>query len=97
MKKETEGKVSLLEIHPDFIFLLGERLTANKGKYPPFNYLTPVNTSLLIDACERHLLKVKGQVVYNQESSNDPETTEDHLAAIALNAMMIWYQLKLEL
>lgn len=86
-KKETENKVDYREIDWSFIELLARRMNKNKEKYEPFNYHKPMDVELLKQSLLRHTIEVmKG----NYE---DAEQEYGHLAAIALNAQMIYYQL----
>ena len=86
--KETKGKVDYSEIDWNFIESMALRMNKNKGKYEPENYKKPMDVRLLKQSLLRHVLEVlKG----NYEDDGDEL---GHLAAIALNAQMINYQLK---
>jgi hypothetical protein len=86
--KETEGKVDYSEIDWDFIESQAKRMNKNKNKYPAGNFKKKMNVEELKQSLLRHVLEVlKG----NYEDDGDEL---GHLAAIALNAQMINYQLK---
>jgi hypothetical protein len=85
--KETNGKLSY-ELDFEFITQMAERMDANKGKYVPYNWQKPIDTKGLHKALARHFFAVmKGE--YEDEGREF-----GHLEALALNAMMINYQLK---
>lgn len=88
--KETNGKLSY-EIDWDFIKMMAERMASNKGdKYPKFNWKKPIDTDDLKDAITRHFIEI--------QSDNYLDDGQDygHLIALACNAMMLTYQLKLK-
>jgi hypothetical protein len=68
---------------------MAERMTVNKGKYEPFNWQKPCDINLLLDAAQRHLLALR-----MPEEQGAEETHLDHAVALALNAMIIHYQLR---
>jgi hypothetical protein len=68
---------------------MAERMTDNKGKYEPFNWQKPCDISLLLDAAQRHLLALR-----MPEQEGTEEIHLDHAVALALNAMIIHYQLR---
>ena len=85
--KQSEGKL-LYELDFGFIKQLAERMAQNKGKYPPWNWKKPINPEKLIEALYRHVNEV-------MEGITEDEGREfGHLESIAINAMMINYQLK---
>jgi hypothetical protein len=85
--KESSGKLSF-ELDWDFIEGMAKRMSKNKGKYPPYNWKKPIDTEKLIQPLIRHFVSVmKGEY----EDDGDPV---GHLHAIALNAMMLTYQIK---
>lgn len=85
--KESLGKLSY-ELDFDFITQMAERMDANKGKYEPYNWQKPIDTAGLHRALARHFFQV-------MKANYEDEGREcGHLEALALNAMMINYQLK---
>ena len=86
-EKETEGKLNY-ELDWEFIQQLGERMSQNKGKYKPYNWMQPIDVEKLKQSLFRHVVEVmKG----NYE---DDGRTFGHLESISANVMMINYQLK---
>jgi hypothetical protein len=85
--KESEGKISYKEVYIPFKDAMAKRMMSFKGKYPEGNYLKNISKDELLDALERHLNKIR----YSYE--DDPESIEDHLAAIGCNAQMIYAQI----
>lgn len=86
-KKETEGKLNY-ELDWEFIQQLAERMSQNKGKYKPYNWMQPIDVEKLKQSLFRHVVEVmKG----NYE---DDGRTFGHLESISANVMMINYQLK---
>ena len=88
-QKDQANKPSFAEIDPDFLLAMADRMTANKGKYEPFNWHKPCDINLLLDAAQRHLLALR-----MPERERAEETHLDHAVALALNAMIIHYQLR---
>ncbi len=87
--KEVENKVSYSEIYWSFIEQMAIRMNENKEKYGKHNYRKPLeNKNDLLDAALRHLTKV---IEPNKE---DKESLEQHLAAVADNVMMYYFQIK---
>ena len=85
--KQSEGKLNY-ELDFGFIKQLAERMAQNKGKYPPWNWKKPINPEELKQALYRHINEV-------MEGTTEDEGREfGHLESIAINAMMINYQLK---
>jgi hypothetical protein len=85
--KETEGKLNY-ELDWDFIQQLAERMSQNKGKYEPYNWVKPMDVEKLKQSLFRHVIEVmKGNY-------SDDGREFGHWESIALNAMMINYQLK---
>ena len=85
--KETEGKLNY-ELDWEFIQQLAERMNQNKGKYEPYNWTKPMDVEKLKQSLFRHVIEVmKGNYL-------DDGREFGHLESIALNAMMINYQLK---
>ena len=85
--KETEGKLNY-ELDWEFIQQLAERMSQNKGKYKPYNWMQPIDVEKLKQSLFRHVVEVmKG----NYE---DDGRTFGHLESISANVMMINYQLK---
>jgi len=86
-KKELEGKLNY-ELDWEFITQMAEKMSLNKGKYEPYNWQKPIDVELLKQSLFRHVIEVmKGNYV-------DDNRELGHLESIALNAMMINYQLK---
>ena len=86
-KKETEGKLNY-ELDWEFIQQLAERMSQNKGKYKPYNWMQPIDVEKLKQSLFRHVVEVmKG----NYE---DDGRAFGHLESISANIMMINYQLK---
>lgn len=88
-QKDQTNKLSFAEIDPEFLLAMAERMTNNKGKYEPFNWQKPCDINLLLDAAQRHLLALR-----MPEQEGAEETHLDHAVALALNAMIIHYQLR---
>ena len=88
-QKESSGK---LHVEYDFEFLVEqlERMGKNKEKYEEGNWKKPINIDELKKSLFRHVLEVM------QGRYEDDGAEYGHLAAIALNAMFIYRQLKLQ-
>lgn len=86
-KKETEGKLDYSEINFRLLDLMAKRFMDNKHKYAKGNTLKDVNKDDILWAAFRHIRKMI------QPIENDPETYEDHLAAVATNMSIILDQL----
>ena len=85
--KETEGKL-YYELDWEFVSQMAEKMSLNKGKYPKYNWQKPIDIDNLKQALFRHVVEVmKGNYI-------DDERLYGHLESIALNAMIINYQLK---
>lgn len=85
-KKESDNKLSY-ELDRYFIEAMAKRMQQNKGKYPPYNRQKPMDVESLKQALLRHTIEVmKGNYTDIEDL--------DHLQAISLNAMFIYYQLK---
>ena len=85
--KETEGKLNY-ELDWEFIQQMAERMSQNKGKYEPYNWKRPMEVEKLKQSLLRHVIEVmKGNY-------SDDNREFGHLESIALNSMMINYQLK---
>jgi hypothetical protein len=85
--KENTGKLSY-ELDFNFIESMAARMAKNKGKYEPYNWQKPIDIDQLKQSLFRHCMEVmKG----NYEDEGD---ALGHLEAIAINAMIINYQLK---
>lgn len=84
-KKISEGK-TVYEFDWDFIKGMGDRMSKNKGKYPPYNWKKPIDVEELKQALFRHTIEVM--------KCNYKDDGQDfgHLFAVALNAMMIYFQ-----
>lgn len=85
--KESDGKL-FHELDFSFIKQMSERMSSNKGKYPPFNWKEPIDVESLTQAIFRHVLEVM------EGNFEDDGREFGHLESIACNAMMLNYQLK---
>lgn len=88
--KDQNGKIDYSEVDFDILDLMAKRFADNKHKYPKGNMLKPIDEKKLMFALFRHWKKILKPV------EGDPETFEDHIAAIMCNAQMIWQQRKLK-
>lgn len=87
--KHQENKPSFLEIDPNFLEAMAWRMTSNKGKYPPNNWQRPHDLLLDVDAIYRHLNDIKRQLEGGKSLTG--ESIQKHCAAIACNAMFLFY------
>lgn len=87
--KETEGKLDYSEINFEILDLMAKRFAENKHKYPKGNSKKPLDKQEILWASFRHIRKML------QPIENDPETYEEHLAAVATNMSIILDQLRL--
>ena len=87
--KDHPDKPSFLEIDPNFLEAMAWRMTSNKGKYPPNNWQRPHNLLLDVDAIYRHLNDIKRQLEGGKSLTG--ESIQKHCAAIACNAMFLFY------
>ncbi len=88
--KESEGKL-FYEIDWEFIQSMAERMAQNKGdKYPRFNWKSPIDIQELNAALVRHFIEIQ------KGNYDDDGQLFGHFYALACNAMMIVYQLRLE-
>jgi hypothetical protein len=85
--KESDGKLNI-EYDWDFLKAQMNRMAKNKAKYPKYNWKKPMDIHQLKDALFRHTLEVMN------DNFDDEGVEYDHLPAIALNALFIYYQLK---
>lgn len=86
-KKETDGKLDY-ELDWNFIEQMAERMAQNKDKYEPYNWQKPMDVEKLKQSLLRHTVKImKGE--YKEDSRELA-----HLESVAINAMMISYQLR---
>lgn len=83
--KESNGKLHY-ELDWDFIELMALKMSKNKTKYPPYNWKKPIDVEGLKQAMFRHVIEVM--------KGNYKDDVGGHLESIALNAMMINYQIK---
>lgn len=84
--KEEDGKISY-ELDWEFIEAMAARMTTNKDKYPAYNWHKPIDEEKLKQSLTRHLVEImKGNY-------KDDEDNYGHVVAIALNSMMLFYQL----
>ncbi len=86
--KETEGKTDYSEIDWDFVTQMAERMNTNKGKYPKNNWQRPMDVEKLKQSMLRHVI-----AILRGEDADDGREL-GHYESVALNAMMINYQLK---
>lgn len=86
--KETENKISYEEIDWDFIKQMALRMNQNKNKYGKNNWKLPLSVEHIEQALLRHVIAIIHPDI------SDPETRQEHLAAIGDNAMILNYQLK---
>ena len=84
--KESENKLDY-EIDWNFVTKMAERMALNKGKYPPYNWQKPMDVSKLKSAMTRHFIEV-------MKDNHSDEQENGHLIALALNAMMIVFQIE---
>ena len=85
--KESEGKLNY-ELDWDFIQQMAERMSQNKGKYEPYNWKRPMEVEKLKQSLFRHVIEImKGNY-------SDDGRDFGHFESVALNSMMINYQLK---
>ena len=86
--KETEGKL-FYELDFEFIKQMAERMASNKGKYEPYNWQKLDNIDDLKQSLFRHVLEIMNG------NYKDDNREFGHLEAVAINAMFINYQLKI--
>ena len=86
--KQSEGKLNY-ELDFGFIKQLAERMAQNKGKYEPYNWKKPIVVEGLKQALFRHVMDYM-----TNDNTLDDGREYGHLESIALNVMMINYQLK---
>lgn len=87
VRDTAEDKPRLGLVSPFFLRRLGAWLTLGAVKYAPWNWAKGMPYSRVVDSLERHLQAFKAG-----------EEDEDHLAAVAANAMfLIHYQEMLQL
>ena len=86
--KHSKGKLMVDELDWTFIEEMAKGMSLAKNKYPPKNWQKPIDIESLKAACQRHLLEVW------KDEYTDPEDSISHLAKIANNAMIMYYQLK---
>jgi hypothetical protein len=85
--KEINNKLPV-EYNWDFLQAQLERMALNKDKYPPNNWKKPIDIELLKQSLFRHVLEI-------MKGNYEDITQYGHLEAVALNAMFISTQLKL--
>ena len=69
-------------------------VSKSNGKYPPLNWMKPIDPLSLLESIERHFLEVKIALQENKPDLLVDETDkQDHLVKIANNRMMLHYQL----
>jgi hypothetical protein len=85
--KESKNKLNY-ELDWEFIEQMAQKMSLNKGKYEPYNWMKKIDINELIEALTRHFIEIrKGKFI-------DDNREFGHLESLALNAMMICYQLK---
>ena len=83
--KETENKISYEEIDWDYIKQMALRMNQNKDKYGKGNWKLPISLEDIEQALLRHVIAILNPDLL------DPETRQQHLAAIGCNAMILNY------
>lgn len=84
-KKESEGKLTY-ELDFEFITAMAKRMSHNKSKYEPYNWMKPMDKEGLKQAIFRHTVELmKGNL-------SDECGEFGHIEALATNAMMLWRQ-----
>ena len=95
--KDSQDKPSFLEIYPPFLVEMAKRLNSNKesngGKYPLFNFKEKIDPMLITDASFRHLLDILTIQAYPESTPMSEEDIKDHVIALGVNAMILYYQL----
>ncbi len=84
--KQSEGKLMVQELYWPFIEQMARVMTINKEKYPPKNYLKPMDKEELLAAAQRHTI-----AIWNGEKI-DPTDGQLHSAKVATNMMMYYAQ-----
>lgn len=85
--KDSKEKLNY-ELDWDFIEAMAKRMSFNKSKYQPYNWMKPLDPEQLKQSLFRHVIEImKGN--YDEDNMENA-----HLFSIALNSMMINYQLK---
>ena len=80
--KESNGKLEY-ELDWEFITDMAKRMAESKTKYGKENWKKPIDVELLKQSLLRHTIAIMKD-----------DFSEDHLAAVSCNAMMIAYQLR---
>ncbi len=94
--KDSQNKIMTNEIWGQFQKDMAAAMTVSKsnGKYPPLNWMKPIDPLSLLESIERHFLEVKIALQENKPDLLVDETDkQDHLVKIANNCMMLHYQL----
>ena len=87
--KQSEGKLMVQELYWPFIEQMARVMTINKEKYPPKNYMRPMDKEELLAAAQRHMLSMwLGEEI-------DPTDGQPHSVKVATNMMMYYCQVKL--
>ena len=86
--KESEGKVDYTNIDWDYLDEICNRISSNNFKYEKDNWKKPLDIKELAAATIRHARKIL------QPIEGDPESLEDHAAALGCNGMFIHHQLR---
>ena len=79
------------ELDWTFVEAMARRMDKNKlpeGKYERYNWKKPINMDDLVQALTRHFIEIQ------KGNFEDEGEAFGHLTALAINAMMITYQLK---
>ena len=85
--KETDNKLTY-ELDWRFIEEMAKRMAKNKNKYPKDNWKKPIEKDLLLQAIARHHTEIQCKEFV------DDGNEYGHLIALAVDAMMLYYQLK---
>jgi hypothetical protein len=85
--KESDGKIDYSEIDWEFITRMAIRMNKNKAKYGKHNWKLPINLEEIEQALLRHVIAILNPI------PNDPETRQEHLAAIGCNAQILNFHL----
>ena len=97
LNKDSSGKLLVYELDAEFILGMAKVMSVNKkefgGKYERGNYRDPINPVLLEESMERHMLDVK-KAMQQGKSLIDETDGCNQLFKVAVNALMLWVQVK---
>jgi len=85
--KDKDGKI-VYELDFTFIKEMAKRMNKNKFKYEPYNWKKEMDINDIKNSLFRHCLEIM-----NDEYSDDGEEY-GHIVALAINSMILLYQLK---